>query len=107
MLRPADPFFAILSQSPGESAAWAVSHASHASVDSKDATGSESAGMRAVNHADRRRCAQGEPGEGGRGRRARERSPRNWVDVQKPQLAEFLSDYPKVSCIFASVRPAA
>jgi hypothetical protein len=47
------------------------------------------------------------PVKAGRAAGSREASPRNWVDVQKSQLAEPVSDhpkgsdYPKASCIFA------
>src|SRR6266480_7145787 len=95
MVVPAAPFLAILSQRPGESAWWAASHASHASVDPKLITGSASVGMRAVNHErPTARSATRMPG------RAR-------VGVQNPHVAGAVLDPAVVSCIFASVRTAA
>src|ERR1700758_3657507 len=110
MVRPAAPFLAILSQRPGESAWWAASQASHASVDSKLITGSGSDGMRAVNHD--RPTAPGRAGSHSRRRgppavhgsaHARASAGR----YAEPAGSGAVLDHAVVSCIFASVRTAA
>ena len=94
---PADPFLAILSQSPGASGMLGGQPCSHAAVDSKAITGSGSDGMRAVNHdrpAARVRQRSACPA------RAAGRDP-------NPHVAGAVLDHAVVSCIFANVRTAA
>src|SRR5215475_13630744 len=108
MVLPADPFLAIFTQRPGESAWWAASHASHASVDSKVITGSGSDGMWAVNHDRPTAPGRDHPGPPGTTRCARPPKPGPVrVKGAEPAGGGAVLDHAVVTCMFASVRTAA